>query len=294
MRPAKKIPAFKDSKSITEWLDDDRCKVGRTTLTKRLKEGMDPEEAMTAGRQSGKAPADPIPIHRVTARLPGDLYLALDQADTAGAVPGGAARGGRVRGSRAGAIRAGLDILASDAMARARIERSARRGGPCIGEAAHIPVDVKLTGEEFATLQAIAAERGVGDPDVLRAAALELLRSKGLDQGISPGSCSVDSEVVTIYLEAEEMGRLSEAALDQDVFMAEVLRASIYAMVDRGGPEASPGRKQPPRRDRRRAIVTLDPARIEALDTIATRLDSSRSALIRAALNESQKRKAGR
>jgi hypothetical protein len=41
------ITAFGETKTIADWVDDRRCVVKRTTLERRLRTGMAPEEAMT-------------------------------------------------------------------------------------------------------------------------------------------------------------------------------------------------------------------------------------------------------
>lgn len=44
----RKITAFGETKNLNEWAKDSRCLVSRPTITRRIKDGMSPEEAMTS------------------------------------------------------------------------------------------------------------------------------------------------------------------------------------------------------------------------------------------------------
>lgn len=47
LRNTLKVTAFGETKSLTEWSEDDRCVVGRTCFEKRIRSGWNPETALT-------------------------------------------------------------------------------------------------------------------------------------------------------------------------------------------------------------------------------------------------------
>lgn len=47
VRGTKRITAFGETKTVSEWVKDQRCKVSHSTLAARIKYGYDPEKAIT-------------------------------------------------------------------------------------------------------------------------------------------------------------------------------------------------------------------------------------------------------
>jgi hypothetical protein len=53
-RTSLKITAFEETKCLMQWIRDPRCKIGRTGLARRIKEGWSPELAITTPNQTEK------------------------------------------------------------------------------------------------------------------------------------------------------------------------------------------------------------------------------------------------